>query len=103
MGMPFSVQQFLQIFGDYNTAIWPMQFVLLGVAVGALQLALGKSHRVIRGPALLLALLWLWSGGVYHLIFFRRINPVAALFGALFLLQAGLIVVAASRGDLVLS
>src|SRR5688500_11766767 len=101
MSIPFSVQQFLQVFGDYNTAVWPLQFVLLGVAVASLQLSVASPYRATRVPALLLALLWLWSGAVYQLVFFRRINPAAAVFGALFLVQAGLIIVAAGRGDLV--
>ncbi len=101
MSIPFSGDQFLQVFGDYNTAIWPMQFVLLGVAVGAIQLSAASARRETRVPALLLSSLWLWSGAVYHLIFFRRINPAATAFGALFLVQAVLLLLAAGRGDLV--
>jgi hypothetical protein len=36
-------------------------------------------------------------GVVYHFVFFRSINPAAALFSALFVIQAGLLVWLASR------
>src|ERR1041385_5580392 len=38
-----------------------------------------------------LALQWAWSGAIYHLMWFRRINPAAVLFGMMFLLEAGLL------------
>lgn len=36
-------------------------------------------------------LLWLWMGVVYHLVFFRAINPAAVAFGAAFVLQSALL------------
>ena len=40
--------------------------------------------------ALILVALWLWTGVVYHLIFFSSINPAAYLFGSLCIVQAGI-------------
>lgn len=40
----------------------------------------------------MLALLWLWMGSVYHLIFFSVINPAAYVFGVVFVLQGILFV-----------
>jgi hypothetical protein len=97
MSVPFSIQQFLQLFAEYNTAIWPIQFVLLGAAGAVVYFSAVRSARGSIIPPFLLAMLWGWSGGVYHLIFFRRIDPAAVVFGALFLLQAILLVIAASR------
>ncbi|HET8670158.1 MAG TPA: DUF6064 family protein, partial [Candidatus Saccharimonadales bacterium] len=34
------------------------------------------------------ALLWLWMGVVYHLLFFTTINKAARLFGSLFIIQS---------------
>ena len=38
----------------------------------------------------MLALFWLWMGAVYHLAFFRTINPAAVAFGVAFILQGAL-------------
>jgi hypothetical protein len=34
-----------------------------------------------------LGILWIWIGAVYHIGFFSAINPVARVFGALFILE----------------
>ncbi len=90
MGLPFTEEQFLQVFADYNRAVWPLQLVFYLAAGLALVLAVRKrpsSDRIISG---ILALLWLWMGAVYHLTFFSAINNAAIAFGALFILQASL-------------
>jgi hypothetical protein len=95
--MPFTTEQFLKIFAQYNAAIWPAQFVLAGAAVLVLYLAVrGHDYSATVGPWILAAL-WAWSGVVYHLMFFRRINQLAVVFGALFLVQAVLLLLAARR------
>ncbi len=35
-----------------------------------------------------LAAMWAWTGAVYHILYFSRINPIATAFGAGFILQA---------------
>jgi hypothetical protein len=86
--LPFTAQEFFEVFRRYNEAIWPLQVVLNALAIGALALVLRPrrhSGRVISGS---LALLWTWVAVVYQFGFFRPINPAAGLFGALFLLGA---------------
>jgi hypothetical protein len=102
MQLPFDAEQFLQLFAAYNRAIWPFQFVLVGAALAALYVAVRPDVRSERAPAFLLAALWVWSGAVYHLMFFRQINPAASLFGALFLSQAVVLLALARRRRLVL-
>lgn len=102
MELPFDVDQFLQLFAAYNRAIWPFQFVIVGVALTAVYFAMRPGARSARAPAFLLAALWVWSGAVYHLMFFRQINPAAILFGALFLIQAVVLMVLAHRRRLLL-
>jgi hypothetical protein len=90
VNLPFSHEQFLALFGQYNRDLWPALVVLwiaTIVAVGKLYLRTGHRSRAIAG---LLAIHWAWSGAVYHLFYFRRINPAALLFGLVFLLEAGL-------------
>lgn len=87
MNLPFTTEQFLSVFEQYNRAVWPAQVVLnlLGlVAVFSAVRKLTQSNRII---AAMLAFLWIWIGLVYHLAFFAAINPAATVFGALNVIQ----------------
>ncbi len=87
MNLPFTVQEFLGVFKDYNQAIWPMQ--IAGYVLGIAALFLAYRRRQYSGKIVffILSFYWLWMGIVYHLIFFSRINKAAFLFGALFIVQ----------------
>ena len=90
MNLPFSQQQFLDVFGRYNQDVMPLQLALflLGLsAFGAMIVRRRDSDRVISA---ILAGLWLWMGVVYHLLYFREVNPVAAGFGIAFVAGAAL-------------
>ncbi|HKW00137.1 MAG TPA: DUF6064 family protein [Vicinamibacterales bacterium] len=92
MTLPFTQEQFLDLFGEYNRALWPVLVALwiaTTFAVVRLYRPSGSTSRLLAG---LLAVHWAWSGTVYHLIYFRRINPAAVLFGTVFLIQAALLV-----------
>jgi len=88
MTLPFTTDQFLDVFARYNVAVWPAQLLtyLLGLLCSVVALRHAKySSRII---SLILALLWLWMGVVYHFLFFSKINQAAWLFGAVFILQS---------------
>jgi hypothetical protein len=101
MSMPFTTEQFLAVFAEYNLAVWPNQvgaYVLGAAAVLMLFWRLRQSDRIIAG---VLAFFWIFMGGVYHLGFFTEINNAAWLFGTAFLVQAGLFIhEGIVRGDL---
>jgi len=100
MNIPFSVEQFLNVFAKYNAAIWPAQIPLYLLGIAGVILAASRlawSGRLVLGS---LALYWVWMGALYHLAFFRQINPVAAVFGALFILQGVLFILPAARGSI---
>jgi hypothetical protein len=85
--LPFTPEQFLAVFVNYNNAIWPIQiaaYVLGGVAVALLFRRTREGDRVIAGT---LALMWLWTGLGYHGFSFSVINKAAYLFAALFIVQ----------------
>jgi hypothetical protein len=87
MKIPFTVEQFFDIFGTYNTAIWPAQVVAYMFGIIALGLALREnklSSRIISG---ILALFWIWMGVFYHIVHFSVINPAARIFGLFYVLQ----------------
>jgi hypothetical protein len=90
--MPFTTAQFFGVFAAYNTAIWPLQWVLLALAAAAIVLpfsTLRVRDRLVAGA---LAALWLWMGVVYHLVFFTAINPAAPAFGVAFALEGVLLI-----------
>jgi hypothetical protein len=86
MRLPFSEEQFLDVFAAFNRAFWPLGAVLWIAAaiVFVSWLRQRAPARVVMG---LLAALWL-TGALYHLVFFTAINPAAWLFGAAFMAEA---------------
>lgn len=88
MSLPFSHDAFLDVFGAYNTLLWPAVGVLWVVTAFLVLRWMRKGRTDGRAAFALMAAHWAWSGIVYHWIFFRPINPAAALFAALFVLQA---------------
>lgn len=88
MSIPFTIGEFLDVFRRYNETVWPAQWILVILALVAVVAAL-RARRLSRTPLFILAVLWLWMGLVYHLAFFRSINPAAVVFGSLFIVQAG--------------
>ena len=89
--LPFTVEQFLDVFATYNELLWPAALLLWIATLGALLLLTQRDSRATKTFGLLLAFHWGWAGVAYHLAFFRDINPAAVLFGVLFLAQAGLL------------
>ena len=88
MTLPFTTAQFFQVMQRYNDAVWPAQVLLTLAAILSVALLwTDVRHRSVLISAAL-ALLWAWSGLVYHLGFFYAVNRAAALFGALFLAGA---------------
>lgn len=90
MSLPFSPEEFFDVFRRYNDGVWPAQFLLIGLGLAAAWLSFRPQPGSDRFVSGVLALLWAWMGVVYHLAFFRSINPGALGFGLLFLFQATL-------------
>lgn len=85
--LPFTTDQFLRVFEHYNTAVWPAQLVLEGAGLLAICLALQRKSNLSRIISFVLALLWIWMGSIYHLLFFSGINRAAVAFAVFFILQ----------------
>jgi hypothetical protein len=88
MDLPFTAEQFRSVFVRYNLGVSPAPWVLYGLALLGIVLTASGVRRFYRIIYFILALLWLWSGFVYHIGFFTAINPVAYLFGGLFIAEA---------------
>lgn len=90
MPLPFTTEQFFNLFAAYNAAVWPALAALWLASIVVCALLLSARRTPDRAIGALLAAHWFWSGLVYHGVFFTRINPAAWVFAALFLLQAAL-------------
>jgi hypothetical protein len=88
MSLPFTVEEFFGVFRDYNEAVWPIQFALNGLAIAIVAMVVVSRRHSGRVVSAALALLWAWMGLVYHLVYFREVNPAAVLFGAAFIAGA---------------
>jgi len=95
--MPFTVDQFFDVFGRYNAAIWPLQWVLGAMAIVAVIAVMSAQVSRIRLALIFVAGLWFWTGAGYHFAFFTRINPAAWLFGSLAIIQGLLLLWAAGK------
>lgn len=95
--LPLTTEQFLSVFREYHIAIWPAQVVTHLLGADAIGLAVRASSWTARIISLILAAFWGWMGAVYHLAFFRDINPAAVLFGGVFVLQGLLFLVLSAR------
>lgn len=83
MQLPFTTQQFFDLFVIYNTEVWPTQVLLLALGIAAVVIVFVP--RLCSGVCVsaILGVLWLWTGLAYHLAFFAGINPLAYAFAAL--------------------
>lgn len=87
MKIPFSVDEFLNVFERYNLSVWPTQIFFYILAVIAITILFKKSNNSSQIVMFILAFFWSWMGIVYHIIYFSAINKAAYLFGTIFLVQ----------------
>lgn len=98
---PFTVEEFFDIFGTYNNAIWPAQVAAYILGIISLGLALRENKLSSRFISGILALFWVWMGVSCHIAHFSVINPVARIFGLFYVLQGILfLLVGTIRGRL---
>ncbi len=87
MEIPFTIEQFFDVFGSYNTAIWPVQVLAYMLGIAALVLAFRENKLLARIVSGILAFFWIWMGVFYHIVHFSVINPAAWIFGVFYILQ----------------
>ena len=90
MRLPFTTEQFLDVFVRYNDTVWPAPLVLIALAIGAVAYSSPEWPGDGRKVNAILAVLWLWMAIVYHLAFFASVTPAAIVFELAFTTQAGL-------------
>jgi len=87
MRVPFTEQQFLDVFVRYNTSLFPALIVAYVLGVLALVMVPARSRAADGITSAVLALMWGWTGGAYHMAYFASVTPVAYGYGGLFVVQ----------------
>jgi hypothetical protein len=87
MNRPFTSDQFLSVFQQYNESVWPAQILLNLLAIVAITLAVRSGAASGRIISAILGAFWLWIGFAYHLAFFTAVNPAASSFALLNIVQ----------------
>ena len=85
--LPFTEEQFFDLFVVYNRVFWPALVALWIVSVVASMLLFSARRPPDRWISAVLTAHWLWSALAYHVAFFTVLNPAAWVFAALFLIQ----------------
>jgi hypothetical protein len=86
--LPFTREQFFEVFAAYNQAIWPAQVVAYLLAGACLLAVLVNRRYAHRFSLAALAVLWAWTAIAYHWLQFATVNPAAVAFAIMFLVQA---------------
>jgi hypothetical protein len=97
MKTPFTPEQFFGVFEHYNQSVFPAQFIISLLGLASLILLHVHNRAGQRFTGWFLGLLWIWTGLVYHIGFFSEINPIAKVFGGLFIFQGVLNMVEANH------
>ena len=97
MALPFTREQFFDVFSQFNHSFWAVAALFWVAAVITVVAAASGRLSIGRKVNILLALLWAWNAVGYHALLFTRINPAAWLFAALFAAEAMLFAWAAAR------
>lgn len=91
MTLPFTVEQFLEVFRVYNLNIWPVQIIAYILLLGSVALAFTQMRNKDRIISTILSFSWVWNGIAYHMMSFAGINKAAYIFGTFFAVQGLLI------------
>ncbi len=93
MNPPFTAEQFFEVFKNYNESVFPMQVVFYLLSFTAIYLVFKPNYKSDKIISIVLSFFWIWMGIVYHIIFFSSVNPLAKIFGILFIIQGILFIV----------
>lgn len=94
MSLPFTLEQLLELFGNYNRTIWPMQVIAYLLGIAALFFAVKKTKYSSRIISAILSFFWLWVGILCNLMYFSQIWKVFIIFGILSIIQGILFLIA---------
>jgi len=88
--LPFTPDQFFDVFAAYNRSMWPFALALWVLALADVIVLAWRPHGRARFILVMLAVQWIWAGIAYHAAFFSAINPAAWVFSVLFVAQGSM-------------
>jgi len=88
MKIPFTTEEFFNVFEKYNAGVFPAQIIIILMGITGMVFLHSENKFRDRYIGLFLGILWLWSGIIYFITYFTAINKPAYLFGGLFITQA---------------
>jgi len=100
MKTPFTTEQFFDVFYNYNTSLFPLQLLILALGMVIVAAIHSKRERYSYLTGVLLGILWIWTGLIYHIRYFTSINAAAYGFGGLFIIQGLLFTIESVRRNL---
>lgn len=89
--LPYTAETLFALFDDYNSSIRPVPALAVFLAASIIMLVIRARQDRTQLVAGLLAGGWIWTGIVYHLVYFADINFAAPAYGAAFILQGTLL------------
>ena len=90
MLLPFTRDQLYGLFADYNESTWPMPALAGALGAFAVVWLIRRRKSASMIVTATLAAMWLWTGIVFHIVYFARIDWLAYLFGLAFIAQGAL-------------
>lgn len=91
--LPFSHDALTALFHSYNSATYPAPWIMLCAALVALLCLVKPENIGGRAISAVLLLFWLWTGGVFHMMYFTPLNFLGPVYATVFLIQAALFLV----------
>lgn len=99
MRLPFTIEQFLEVFKIYNQAVFPAQIFFNLVAVISIFLIIKRTGKANKIVSFFLSFFWIWMGIAYHILFFSKVNELAFVFGGIFVLQGIIFIISGILKD----
>jgi hypothetical protein len=89
--IPLTQETLFALYGSYNQAAGLALRIGYGLCILALLLAFNPRPGGDRVISASLAAFWIWTGAVFHIGFLAPLSWAAWIFGALFILEGGLL------------
>jgi len=85
--LPYTADSYFAQIAQYHQAIWPVQLLILALVLTCMSLTLMQTVHASRLVSAILAGAWIWTGAIFHDVFFAELNFAAPIYAGLFVAQ----------------
>ena len=89
-----NLERFLSHASNYNLDLYPVQYLMLGLGISSVFLAIFVTKYSSRFISVILGFFYAWIGIQFYLEYFSEFMPLPVVFAVLFLFQALLFILA---------